>query len=369
METLFEETRIKSLRLPNRFIRSATWMALSDPDGACNKALYACYEKLAEGEIGLIITGFAFVSREGQGPEGQLGIHDDRLVDGLRVLTRRVHDKGGNIAVQIVHCGNQSKLENNGGLEVIGPSDRYDEEGKRIARGMKVDEISRILDDFGAAAERARASNFDGIQLHFAHGYLGSQFLSPRHNRRDDRYGGSMENRFRFLRETYIRVREAVSEDYPVMAKLNLEDFLDDGLPLEEGLRAAELLRKLGLDALEVSGGTAESGTLGPARRIKEEADEAYFRENAVQVKERTGMPVMLVGGLRTPAGMARIREETGIDYFSLSRPFIREPHLIKRWKSGDRSRAGCVSCNGCFLSVKKGMGIFCIKTRKKDAE
>lgn len=372
LEVLFEEVRFGGLRLPNRFVRSATWVALADPGGACNERVYACYERLAGGEIGLIVTGFAFVSREGQGPEGQLGIHEDRMVDGLRALTRRVHERGGRIAVQLVHCGGLSRKEHNGGLDVIAPSDRFDEHGKKIARAMTEAEIHRVKEDFGAAAERAKASGFDAIQLHFAHGYLGSQFLSPRHNRREDRFGGSPRARFRFLKECFLRVRDAVGDAFPVLAKLNVEDFVEGGLTREEGLRAAELLGKLGLDGLEVSGGTAESKSLGPARRIKGEEEEAYFLENALAAKLRAGIPVILVGGLRTPAKMARIREDQGIDAFALSRPFIREPHLVKRWKAGDPSPAACVSCSGCFLSVKQGRGVFCMKVegkRKKGAE
>lgn len=368
MKSLFEETKIKTMTLPNRFVRSATWMAMAAPDGTCTDRVYRCYEKLAEGGIGLIITGFTVVSPEGQGPEGQLGIYDDKHVDGLRRLTSMVHDRGGRIAVQIVHCGNAGKPENNGGREVIGPSDRFDDKGQQVARAMTVDEIHRIVDDFGIGAHRAQEAGFDAVQLHYAHAYLGSQFLSPRHNRRNDDFGGPFKSRFRFLKAVYDKVRGAVGDDYPVMAKLNIEDFLDNGLVPEDGLAAAELLRDLGLDALEVSGGTAESGKLGPARRIKTEAEEAYFKDNAAAVKRTAGdMPVMLVGGLRTPQKMQRIHGETKIDYFSLSRPFIREPHLIRRWQSGDDSPAECVSCSGCFLSIKQGRGVFCIKTRKKE--
>ncbi|MHC4944896.1 MAG: NADH:flavin oxidoreductase [Planctomycetota bacterium] len=370
MKSLFQETRIKSLSLSNRFVRSATWMAMADLDGACTDRLYDCYETLGKGDIGLIISGFAFVSREGQGPEGQLGIYKDGLVDGLRKLTGRVHAGRGRIAAQIVHCGGASKKENNGGLEVIGPSDRFDEEGNRIARAMTKEEIHRIVDDFGAGAERAKESGFDAIQLHYAHGYLGSQFLCPKHNRREDEYGGSIENRFRLLKEVYAKVRDAVGDDYPVMAKLNIEDFFEDGLARDDGLKAAVMLRDLGLDALEVSGGAAESGKLGPARRIKTEEEEAYFKDNATAVKMAVDdMPVMLVGGLRTPLVMLHIHRAVGIEYFSMSRPFIREPHLIQRWKSGKTAPAECVSCSGCFLSIKQGRGVFCVKTRKKKKE
>jgi len=368
LESLFCETTIKSLTLANRFVRSATWMALAAPDGSCTDPLFECYENLARGELGLIVTGFAYVSREGQGPEGQLGIYADHLVDGLRRLVERVHDQGGKIAVQIVHCGDLSRPENNGGREVLGPSDRQDEQGNPIARALTTAEISRVVDDFGAAAERARAAGFDAVQLHFAHGYLGSQFLCPLHNRREDEYGGSLEHRSRFLREVYAKAREAVGGDYPVLAKLNLEDYVEGGLSSEEGVQVAVQLADQGLDALEISGGLRESGDLGPARRnIEEPEQEAYFLTNAVTVKEATRLPVMLVGGLRTPAVLARIHRETGIDYFSLCRPLIREPSLVCEWREGRRTKADCISCSGCFLSVKKGRGIFCI--RKKDRE
>lgn len=370
MKSLFQETRIKTLTLPNRFVRSATWMAMAAPDGRCTERVFNCYETLAGGEIGLIITGFAVVSQEGQGPVGQLGIYSDHHVDGLRELTRKVHARGGRIAAQIVHCGNAGNPENNGGSEVIGPSDRFDDKGKQIARAMTRDEIKRTVEAFGASAVRALDSGFDAIQLHFAHGYLGSQFLSPRHNRRDDDYGGSAQNRRRFLQEVYDTVRGITGDSYPVMAKLNIEDFLDDGLMRDEGMEAAAMLRDAGLDALEVSGGTAESGKLGPARRIKGEDEEAYFKDNASAVKQAAGkMPVMLVGGLRTPLKMMQIHRATGIDYFSLSRPFIREPHLVKRWKSGKTHPADCVSCSGCFLSIKYGIGVHCLKLRKKEKE
>jgi 2,4-dienoyl-CoA reductase-like NADH-dependent reductase (Old Yellow Enzyme family) len=249
---------------------------------------------------------------------------------------------------------------------VLSPSQRFDGEGNKTARALSKGEIARIVDDFGAAAGRAQEVGFDAVQLHFAHGYLGSQFLSPRHNQRKDGYGGSLENRFRFLKEVYLAARAALGDGYPLMAKLNLEDFLEDGLVFEDGLKAAQRLKDLGLDALEVSGGTAESGRLGPARRVKKAEDEAYFLQNARAVKENIGLPVVLVGGLRDPGQMETIHRETGIDYFSMSRPFIREPHLIRRWEAGDLQPAACVSCSGCFLSIKLGRGICCVKTLKR---
>lgn len=366
LDPLFQETRIKSLTLKNRFMRSATWMAMADPDGSVNDRVLDCYEALAKGGLGLIISGFGFVSPEGHGPEGQLGFCSDAHLDGLRKLTQKVHDAGGSIAAQIVHCGLQSKPEFNGNREVLGPSDLFDDEGKQTGRALTVDEIGRIVNDFGVAGARMKEAGFDAVQLHFAHGYLGSQFLSPFYNKRVDDYGGSLENRCRFLREVYQAVRDNVGDDFPLMAKLNVEDYVEGGLTLEHGLEAAVMLRDLGLDALEVSGGMAASGRQGPARRVKGQEQEAYFKENAARVKAAAGdMPVILVGGLRTPEVIATIHQETGIDYFSMSRPFVREPDLIKRWSEGDMAPAACVSCSGCFLSIKYKQGVFCIKTRK----
>jgi len=367
MDSLFEKTKIKSLVIHNRFIRSATWMSLADPDGECTENLYKSYETLASGGIGLIITGFAFVSREGQGPEGQLGIYADHLVDGLTTLVKRVHDKGGKIAVQIAHCGAMSRRQFNSGLDPLGPSEINVPGWDEAAKALNKKEILRVVDDFGAAASRAKNAGFDGIQLHFAHGYLGSQFLSPFYNRRQDEYGGSIENRLRFICEIYKAVCSAVGNDYPVMAKLNLEDFLEGGLSFDDGLKAAKKLGELGVDAIEVSGGTRDSQQLGPARRFKGLDEEAYFLKNASAVKNALpNTPVMMVGGLRSPLLMEKIHRETKIDYFSLSRPFIREPHLLKRWSANDLTPAACVSCSACFLSIKKGRGVFCVKADKK---
>jgi len=158
-----------------------------------------------------------------------------------------------------------------------------------------------------------------------------------------------------------------VGDGYPLLAKLNVEDFFADGLTATDGVRAALFLADQGLDGIEVSGGMRDSGDLGPARRnIKELAHEAYFLDNAVAVKETTQLPLFLVGGLRSPELMARIHRETGIDYFSLSRPLIREPGLVNEWANGRTKPAQCISCSGCFLTVKKGGGIYCARIRRE---
>jgi len=366
MSALFEPTRIKSLEMPNRFVRSATWMAMAAEDGTCTPLQTETYAHLAAGDIGLIISGFFFVSPEGKGPPGMSGLYSDDVAASFRGLVDAVHAAGGRIAAQIAHCGVRSNpLPGHG--PALGPMQVLKENGDVAVRKMAPDEIARIIADFAAAAERAKRLDFDAVQLHFAHGYLGSQFLSPYYNRRDDAYGGPLENRIRFLLEVYAEVRDAVGDGFPVMAKLNSQDFVDGGLPLEEGVRAAVALDEVGLDLVEVSGGTADSRRLGPARAVKSAEDENYLRQNALAVKAAVTMPVATVGGVRQLASARRLIEDDGLDYVALSRPFLREPHLVIRWKAGDEEPVECISCSRCFRTHLKGRGIFCAQCRDQE--
>ncbi len=371
MPSLFEKTSIKSLSMPNRFIRSATWMSMAAADGSCTPRLVETTENLAAGGIGLIIAGFSFVSPEGKGPVGMTGMHSNHLVAGFRGLVDRVHGLGTPIAAQLAHCGIQSAPLSADG-EVLGPSDIARDAGRTArgggrlkARGLEAFEIDRIVEDFAAATVRAKEIGFDAVQLHFAHGYLGSQFLSPYYNQRDDEYGGSIENRIRFLLEVYRAARDAVGDRYPLMAKLNVEDFLEGGLTAEEGVWAATRLAEEGVDLLEISGGSGDSGRLGPARAIKTADDEGYFYRNAMAVKNAVQIPVAIVGGVRRFEHARRLVEEDGLDYVSMSRPLIREPNLVKRWGAGNLAPAECTSCSGCFRSMLKGRGIFCAQLEK----
>jgi len=365
MTSLFEKTAIKSLIMPNRFIRSATWMSMAAEDGSCTPRLVETMENLAAGGIGLIIAGFSFVSPEGKGPIGMAGMQSNHVAAGYRGLVDRVHAHGTPIAAQLAHCGIQSKPLGGEG-EVLGPSDIAGADGRLKARRLETFEIDRIVEDFAAAAVRAREAGFDAVQLHFAHGYLGSQFLSPYYNKRDDEYGGSIEKRIRFLIEVFRATRGAVGDAYPLLAKLNVEDFLEGGLTADEGVYAATQIAAAGIDMIEVSGGSGDSGRLGPARAVKEPDDEGYFRRNALAVKRAVPIPVAIVGGIRRLEHARSLVEDDGLDYVSLSRPLIREPALVNRWREGDLSPADCTSCSRCFRSMLKGRGIFCAQAESE---
>ena len=214
--------------------------------------------------------------------------------------------------------------------------------------------MERTVKAFGDAAQRAVESDFDAVQIHAAHGYLLSQFLSPYYNKRDDAYGGTLENRAKFLVQVYEEIRQKVGKAFPVMVKINSEDFLEEGNTVEEIIKVSHMLEDLGVDAIEMSGGTFESGKLIPSRTgtSKSKEREVYYKKAAETFKKEIKIPLILVGGFLS-FNIAQEAVNSGLtDYVALSRPLIREPHLVKRWAAGDREKASCISCNKCFKTL-----------------
>jgi len=365
MAKVFEPTVLAGLDLENRLVRSATWEGLADSEGGITPELLRIHEDLADGGVGLIISSYMYVQKIGQQSSGQIGVDRDELVPGLRSLADAVHNHGGRIVAQIVHCGGQSDRRQNGNQVPIAPSS-IESPGYPISpRAMTNDDIRTVIADFAEAARRVQAAGFDGVQLHGAHGYLLAQFLSPLRNRRTDRYGGSLENRARFGLEVYRSVRQIVGTAFPVMIKLNANDFLNGSTTEADAEVLAATLAAEGINAIEVSGGTPGSGKLGAARpEIREPADEAYFRPQAEAIRRAApGVPLMLVGGLRSIEVIEDLLASGVADYASMSRPLIREPGLPNRWRGGDLRRAGCISCLGCFAPAGRGDGIRCVRT------
>ncbi|MGE5841689.1 MAG: NADH:flavin oxidoreductase [Deltaproteobacteria bacterium] len=367
MSRLFETTAIKGMKLANRFVRSATWEGMAEADGACTPRLLEVYRRLAEGQVGLIITSHAYVRKDGQAGVYQLGIYDDHLKSGLRRLVQTVHEANGKVIAQLAHAGILANSELSGETPVaVSPAELSEKRPVTILTKM---DIHEIVVSFGRAAKRAKEVGFDGIQLHAAHGYLMSQFLSPAFNKRDDSYGGPAENRARALIETLEEVRAAVGKDYPVLIKMNSEDGLEGGLTLDDSLKAGTMLQEAGIDAIEVSGGTAISKSRNASMTgIKSEDKEAYFRAAGKAFKEELEVPIILVGGVRSFNLVEKLLAEGYADYFSMSRPLIREPDLVKRWASGDRGKARCLSDNLCFGPGRAGQGVYCV-TEEKEKE
>jgi 2,4-dienoyl-CoA reductase-like NADH-dependent reductase (Old Yellow Enzyme family) len=323
--------------------------------------------ELARGGVGLIITSYAFVGREGQSSPRQLAVDDDRFLPGLRGMAAAVHAAGGKIAMQIVHGGAFSSPDLTG-REVIGPT-AGEKDGKPAGRAMTLEDIAAVTAAFTQAALRAKQAGFDAVQIHAAHGFLISQFLSPALNRRTDDYGGSLPNRAQLLLEVVRGIRRAVGRDYPILVKLNSEDFLDRGMTREEAVQVAVLLEQATVDAIEYSGGTVASpAALAPPRPgvLKSATDEVYYREASRLLKQAVSIPLMLVGGIRSYAVAEELVAGGTADFISLSRPLICEPGLIQRWREGDRRKARCISCNSCFGPPSEGKGFYCVTLAKQ---
>jgi 2,4-dienoyl-CoA reductase-like NADH-dependent reductase (Old Yellow Enzyme family) len=365
MSRLFENSAICGMTIANRFVRSATWEGMADTDGSVTPMLVSLMQQLAKGQVGLIISSHAYVSPEGQAGPRQLGVYSDELVDGLRLMVEAVHQEGGKIVLQLAHSGclANPKLT---GKPALGPSSV---EGITSSPLKEMDnkDIQSLMESFAQAARRAREAGFDGVELHGAHGYLMNQFLSPYFNKRADGYGDSPEGRYQALKEVLQKVRAAVGADFPVLIKLNSQDFLEGGLSLEDSLKVGHWLEKDGIDAIELSGGTVRSGKQSPSRMgILQEEKEAYFSEAAQAFKKEIKVPIILVGGIRSLTVAERIVEQGQADYISMSRPFIREPGLIRRWQSGDVRKAACLSDNQCFGPGMAGEGIYCVVEKKE---
>jgi NADH:flavin oxidoreductases, Old Yellow Enzyme family len=346
MKGLFDSTNLLNFEVKNRFVRSATWEELADEKGHLTDKLFNVYEDLAKGEVGTIITGYAFVKEDEQPSPKMMGIYDDSFIAEYKKLTDKIHEYDSKIIMQIVYGGANTSY-NVGERVILGPSAVENIKSKTMPKEMTKDEIKDMVQAFARAALRVKKAGFDGVQLHVAHGFLLNQFLTPYYNRRNDEYGGSIENRARITMEVYDEARKLVGEDFHISIKINCSDFMEDGLTPEDSLIVCKLLSEKGLNGIEISGSGATK------TNINSKESEAYFKEFAKKVAEEVKAPVILVGGNRSLESMNEILNATKIEYFSMSRPFLCEAELVKRWNKGDTKKAKCVSCNKCF-SVKE---------------
>jgi 2,4-dienoyl-CoA reductase-like NADH-dependent reductase (Old Yellow Enzyme family) len=385
LKLLLESGRIGNLHLANRLVRSATHEGLADPHGRPSEALFRLYARLARGGAGLIITGFAFVARDGISLlPGMLGIHDDSLIPDYRRLTAHVHAAGAAIAMQIAHAGRQTTPATIGQTP-IAPSAVKDTSIFVKPREMTEDDIARVIEAFAQAARRVRAGGFDAVEFHAAHGYLLSSFLSPHTNRRRDRWGGSVANRMRIIRHIYRRSRELVGGDFPLLIKINAADAMPRGLRLEESRQMAGMLASLGFDAIAVSCGIGEDG--GSAvrgdlpidvvldhwdiyrqkhflfrwimrhfgQRLKPAVpfSENYNLAAARAIKREVAIPVISVGGFVQPQAMASALAAGDVDFIALSRALIADPGFPRKLAQGEAAPSRCIHCNLCLYYLK----------------
>lgn len=363
MRELFDTTTIKGMKIKNRLVRSATWENKTTHDGHMTPELYGVYEELAKNEVGMIITGYANVVQEEQPNPGMMGIYDDCFIPEYKSLTDLVHQYDSKIILQVAYGGTKTTY-NIGSRVIFAPSQVPEVATNTLGKEMTKQDIEYIVAAFGESARRAKESGFDGIEIHGAHTYLINQFLSPYYNRRTDEYGGSLENRMRFLKEIYYAMRKQVGEDYPIFVKLTATEFFDGGQSFEDTKVICKEMEKIGIDAIELSGnvhGKAKS-MVGQMFEGYEIEAEGYFYRYGEEISKEVQIPIITVGGLSHIEKIEEILQNTNIQYFALARPLLAEPHLVRRWKEGDRSKVKCIRCSKCRTET----GNYCVVFNKK---
>jgi len=360
---LFSPKAIGSVTIPNRFVRSATHDFMADEDGSVTGRNVELYRRLAEGEVGLIISGHAYVHPAGKASPRQIGVYQDSQVEGLRLISGAVHEFPSRVFLQLAHAGRQTKEKISGGTP-LAPSAVFEPVNKIMPREMAGAEVHGLVQDFIRAAGRSQEAGFDGVQLHGAHGYMLSAFFSPHTNRRQDEWGGTTEKRARIAVEILRGIKRLCGPRYPVIIKLNASDFLADGLEVEESMVLSRILEKEGLDGIEVSGGTSEAGKGSMWPGLRAEDEEGYFAQSAGRIKAAVGVPVFGLGGYRTFRVMEKAVASGQVDFISLSRPFVREPDLVRKFRLGKVRKSACISCNKCF----NPRGLSCAEAREKKA-
>ena len=383
---LFQEGRIGGIRLPNRIIRTASHEGLADRQGRPTDATFEFYKGFVDGGVGMIITGYAGIAESGKSALYHMTMMDrDDLIPAHERLVERIHDIGGKIVLQIAHCGRQT-WSSETGRPLMAPSAIPCGFYRECPREMTEEDIRAVVDDFAKAAARTRKAGYDGVQIHGAHGYLLFSFLSRHANKRRDKWGGSLENRFRIVSEVLKSVREAVGPDYPVLIKLNTYERAWRGMRPRECAKIARMVEATGCcDGIEFSCGTNEGGFVMARGEFPTEAlleymrpyrgyhwgiklllrlfvipflklvqppfTEGYNLAAAATAKASLSLPIITVGGMRSKAFMEEAIKTGRTDFVSMARPLIREPDLPNKFEDGVSDTARCDNCNACTVA------------------
>jgi 2,4-dienoyl-CoA reductase-like NADH-dependent reductase (Old Yellow Enzyme family) len=386
--TLFEPVGINGLEVMNRAVRSATYEGMGDGQGAVTPPALELYRRLSEGELGTIITGYIYVCQEGKGTAKSLGIDRDDLIPGLAELASVIRANGSRAIFQLVHAGLQTTKDVTGSRPVAPVSDRRNPLSRAKPQALAASRLRDIAGQFGQAARRAREAGADGVQLHAAHGYLLSGFLSPFTNTRTDDYGGSEEGRYRLIHEVIEAVQKAAGADFPLWIKMNVDDLTPEpGVTPELAARYARRMLEDGVACLEVSAGSSywapfamcrggvpakEMGRVAPwpfsamvARTLRRSPApafaEAYNLPEAQRIRQEVpDLPLAVVGGMRSRAGMEECLSSGATDLVSLSRPLVREPGLVRRFREGRATVSSCTSCTRCLAASFNGLPLAC---------
>lgn len=359
-EYLLSSGAIGRMKLRNRLIMPAMVRNYASPEGFVTQKLIDHYAARAKGGIGLAIAEATFVRPDGKGwPQG-LGIHSDQCLPGLADFIEAVKQWGAKIAIQLHHAGRQTTTGITG-MPVVAPSTIPCPRCGGTPRELTTAEVAELVNDFAQAAHRAKGAGFDAVEIHSAHGYLLSQFLSPNINKRTDKYGGDINGRMTFVLEIVDRIREMVGEDYPIIVRMNGEDRVEGGLELDESRQVARALEAAGVNAIHVSAGTYATA-FNP--RVDGATSTMYsprghIVECAAQIKKDVTIPVIAVNGI-TPEMAEELLKEKKADFIAMGRPVLTDPELPNKLMRGQREDIRpCIRCLEMCLG-RISLGIRC---------
>jgi 2,4-dienoyl-CoA reductase-like NADH-dependent reductase (Old Yellow Enzyme family) len=324
MADLLTPLAFSGLTLRNRIVMPPMWSGQATPEGGVTGPIVEYHRRRAAAGCGLVIVEHSFVHARGRHTPTQLGVHSDEMIDGLSRLAAAVHAEGATVALQLAHAGSRGSSPVLG-CKPVGPSavrHPYDLSGE-VPGELAVPEIGEIVGAYGRAAERARAAGFDAVEIHAAHGFLLSQFLSPLTNRRGDGYGGSVENRARIHMEVLSEVRRHAGPRLPVFVRLGVHDETPGGLELEESRRVAVRLAENGADLIDVSGGLQGPRGVGKGP--------GYFVPYAAAIKASVSVPVIVTGGIKEPELADRIVREGKADLVGIGRAMLEDPDWAQK--------------------------------------
>jgi 2,4-dienoyl-CoA reductase-like NADH-dependent reductase (Old Yellow Enzyme family) len=376
---LFTPGKIGHLTLRNRTIRSAAFEGMC-PGNKPSDELLKYHQSVAAGGIGMTTIAYAAVHQSGLSFPHQLWLRPEAVTE-LRKLTDSIHKEGAAASIQIGHCGLMAKRSIAGGRP-LAPSGGFNLYGPTFPRTMNEKEINEIIDSFGEAVTLAYESGFDAVEVHAGHGYLISQFLSPFLNKRKDKWGGSFENRSRFMSLVMKKVISVAKSKIAVLVKMNMRDAVNGGMEPDETIQVAKILEETGVDALVLSGGLVSRSPMYVMRgkipvqimgnRMKnpfmkigvslfgellmkpEPFSEIYFLEDAVKFRPVVKIPLVYVGGLVSAENIDTVMKQ-GFEFVAVARPLIHDPGFINKLKSGEVVKSGCNHSNYCIAVMYSG--------------
>jgi len=359
-KNLFSEGKIGNLNIRNRIVMPPMGTNFANADGSVSQVLIDYYKERARGGVGLIITEIVCIdSPVGKAITNQLCLDDDKYIGGFSDLAEAVHLEGAKIFVQLHHAGRQTTPEITGGFQPVCPSSTHEPFLNVTPRELTDEEIEDLVKKFVKAAVRAKMAGIDGVELHGAHGYLIGQFMSPHINKRTDKWGGNTERRMRFPLEIIKGIRQSLGPNFPICFRFNADDFVEDGITLDEAKIIAKILEDAGVNILSVSVGIYETM---PKLLEPFHFEEGWRVYTAEAIKKVVNIPVISVGVIRNPEFAEAVIAEGKADFVAIGRGLIADPEWPKKAYEGrDEEIRKCISCNTCIgLKVFAGQKMRC---------